>query len=516
MTRIYPDGSKIRGVPVRFQPGILLVLFCLMVMAAGVSANPLPPPDQLPDTPDPVVSGAAAGLSSPMQWTQVTPHAQFSARQGHSTVVFNNSLWVIGGMQPASPEIYYSEVWRSENGKNWTEVTPDGGFGGRAGHRSVVFDNRIWIIGGRDGDTKKPLNDVWYSSDGITWHQATAAAPFAPRWSFGLTVSDGRMWVIGGSANDGTPVNDVWYSSDGITWIQASPHAGFSPRMDLSATTFGGKIWVTGGFDWSRHFNDLWSTGDGNGWTEVSDHATYPERRYQKTEVADDRMWIIGGIGGDTPYNWRYLTDVWYSPDGKTWTRATEHAGFPGRYEFTTAVFNNRLWVIGGTSGNDIWCSDELSPDSSLPEAATVPEPSGGILVTKTVFPSSIKEGVETAISISIVNRGPAAVRDVEVLDSTHPAFQVTGGTVQGSYDSVDPGKTRTLTYRVRAVKAGSFRLNRTTVMYADGDGNYQLAYSGYPEVRVLPSLLAHDETEPGRDYFDDLVSWINGFDPFS
>ena len=30
-------------------------------------------------------------------WTQATANAQFSARKGHSSAVFNNKMWVIGG-----------------------------------------------------------------------------------------------------------------------------------------------------------------------------------------------------------------------------------------------------------------------------------------------------------------------------------------------------------------------------------------------------------------------------------
>ena len=40
-------------------------------------------------------------------------------------------------------------------------------FSGRYGHASVVFDNNMWVIGGRDELGRK--NDVWFSEEGISW-----------------------------------------------------------------------------------------------------------------------------------------------------------------------------------------------------------------------------------------------------------------------------------------------------------------------------------------------------------
>ncbi len=486
-----------------FLPRIPALFLFLIMMLSGVTADPV----SLPVTHGTDSFADAAGMSSAMQWAQAAEHAQFSGRQGHSTVVFDDSIWVIGGL--AAPSSYYADVWRSDDGITWTQVTPAAAFGKRAGHRSVVFDNKIWVIGGRDGTTGEPLNDIWYSSDGITWKEAESSAPFAPRWSFGMTVFKDEIWVIGGNL-DGPVYNDVWHSPDGANWERATEHAGFSPRMDLTATMFDHKIWVTGGFDWKKHYNDLWYSEDGITWTQITDHAPYPERRYQKTEVAKDRMWVIGGIGGNNPYRWNFLTDVWYSADGKEWTEATENAGFPPRYEFTTATFNDRLWVIGGTTGNDVWYS-ELSPSSPVPGNRAAQ-----IIVTKTVSPSSIKAGTGTTITITVLNKGPMPVHDIEILDAQHPDFPVMDGIFRYSCESIGPDETRILTYRVLATKTGSFRLNRTALMYADPDGNYHLAYSGYGDVKVLPSLLADSAADPAGGLFRDFAAWVNGFTPFT
>jgi hypothetical protein len=389
-------------------------------------------------------------------------------------------------------------------------VTPAAAFGKRAGHRSVVFDNKIWVIGGRDANTQKPLNDVWYSADGVNWIQATPSAAFTPRWDFGMTVFENRMWVIGGS-EDGITHNDVWCSSDGIHWTRPTLHAGFSPRMEPSAVTYKGKIWVTGGFDWAGVYNDVWTSEDGAEWTQVTPHAPFIARRYQNMETADGKVWVIGGYDAKNTIN-----DLWYTTDGISWTQASGYKTFTPRYAFTTAVFNDRLWVIAGTSGNDIWYSEELSSMATISSVATQQNQPAKILVTKTVFPSSIKVGTDTMITITVLNKGPLPVHDIEILDTPHPDFPVVTGITQLSTPSIGSDDTIILNYTVHATKPGSFRLNRTAVMYADLDGNYHLAYSGDNNVKVLPSLIAPGPENSPDGFLQDLISWINGFDPFA
>jgi hypothetical protein len=47
--------------------------------------------------------------------------------------------------------------------QNWLQTTPAAPFSARSDHTTVVFDNKIWVIGGRDGGGVK--NDVWYSDN---------------------------------------------------------------------------------------------------------------------------------------------------------------------------------------------------------------------------------------------------------------------------------------------------------------------------------------------------------------
>ena len=103
-----------------------------------------------------------------LNWVRATANAGWSAREGHTSVVFNNKMWVMGGFNGT---IRYNDVWYSTNGINWSQATANAGWSARCYHTSVVFNNKMWVLGGDGGG-----NDVWYSTDGNSWTQATANA----------------------------------------------------------------------------------------------------------------------------------------------------------------------------------------------------------------------------------------------------------------------------------------------------------------------------------------------------
>ncbi len=72
------------------------------------------------------------------------------------------------------------------------------------GHQSVVFDGKIWVLGGYNKQGTE-INDVWYSSDGAHWVQQTEHAPWSPRDLFVALVFKDKLWVI-----DGSRTGDVW------------------------------------------------------------------------------------------------------------------------------------------------------------------------------------------------------------------------------------------------------------------------------------------------------------------
>ena len=287
-------------------------------------------------------------------WTQATANPGWSERMRHTSVVFDNKLWVIGGENPSS----LNDVWYSSDGVTWTQATASAPWSPRYAHASVVFNGNIWVIGGRTGLTS--LNDVWYSSDGVNWNQA----PNLPAGRSGMSavVFNSKIWLIGGVSGI-IYRNNVWYSSDGVTWTQATASAPWIARWLHSSVVFDNKIWVIGGFGAVQSNNqplgDVWYSSNGVNWIEATASAEWSARADHSSVVFDNKIWVMGGmpIAGT-------LNDVWYSTDGITWTQTAVTNPFTLRGGHSSEVFDagtgEKIWVIGGGWSpyrNDVWYS---------------------------------------------------------------------------------------------------------------------------------------------------------------
>jgi hypothetical protein len=185
-------------------------------------------------------------------WKQETARAGWSPRLAAATVEFRGRMWILGGT-----EDYYfgdrkslkNDVWSSADGKNWTLATADAGWAPRAYHQAVVLDGKIWVFGGGNYVPEyQAFHDVWSSEDGVHWTQVTAAAPWAPRLWFSAVSYQGHMWVLGGwSRVPETNWGDVWYSKNGKDWTRLTAGTIWKERHELSAYVHNGKIWVAGG-----------------------------------------------------------------------------------------------------------------------------------------------------------------------------------------------------------------------------------------------------------------------------
>jgi hypothetical protein len=281
-----------------------------------------------------------------------TDSAGFGERWGHSSVVFNNKMWVIGGIDSAS--FIKWDTWYSDNGILWYSSSTQQGWV-RAGHTSIVFNNMIWLIGGYS--LMSLYNDVWSASDGTKWTQRTSAAAFSPRYGHTSLLFNNRMWVIGGGGL-GLNYNDVWYSVDGVTWLQATANAGFSPRYYHSSVVFGNKMWVIGGQQ-NTFYNDVWYSVDGVAWIQATANAGFSPRSGHSSVVFDNKMWVIAGQDSSGTF----LNDAWYSTDGVAWYQAAANAEFSPRDGHSSITFDNKMWIIGGRKPvnnaglKDVWYS---------------------------------------------------------------------------------------------------------------------------------------------------------------
>ncbi len=196
-------------------------------------------------------------------WKQITAYAGWSPRVASGIVNFKGKMWILGGT-----ENYYfgtdhhlkNDVWFSGDGKKWELATANAGWSPRSYHAAVVHDGKMWVMGGGNYvPGYKASNDVWCSEDGVHWKEVTKAAPWHERLWFSAVSYRNHMWVLGGwSKNPSKNWGDVWYSKDGKKWTELKTETSWKERHEHSALVFQDKIWVFGGH--ARPLsNEVWS-----------------------------------------------------------------------------------------------------------------------------------------------------------------------------------------------------------------------------------------------------------------
>ncbi|MBO49737.1 MAG: galactose oxidase [Planctomycetaceae bacterium] len=296
---------------------------------------------------------------------RVTEKAGWTARDSQGELVYKNRLWLFGGWMN-SFEAPPRDVWSSADGKKWTQVTAKAPWIHSDLSMSLTFKNRMWFMGGWYNGRlpgHSASNQVWSSTDGKVWTRATKAAGWTPRLAAALVQFKGRMWMLGGTenyyfGNKKSLKNDVWSSPDGKTWTRATDNAGWTPRAYHQAAVLGDRMFVFGGGNYVPEyeaFNDVWSSTDGVHWTRVTEKTPWHPRLWFTSVVYRNRMWVLGGWSNNPSKNWG---DAWYSKDGKTWTEYKTSTTWKARHEHSAYVLGGKLWIAGGHArplSSEVW-----------------------------------------------------------------------------------------------------------------------------------------------------------------
>lgn len=239
------------------------------------------------------------------EWKLENPQAAWEGRHTAGYVFFKNAMWIIGG--DANQRHYQNDVWKSSDGINWECVCDNVPWAPRVLHYTVVFKDRIWLIGGQTlpqfaAAPEIFYSDVWCSKDGKNWEKVVENCPWAPRGMIGgIAVFKGKIWILGGGTYDTARrperifYNDVWCSKDGVKWEKICENAPWHPRQYHDVAVFDGKLWVMEGYHKnSGNRNDVWYSEDGKNWTELPGTPWKP-RHAASVFVYDNALWIVAG-----------------------------------------------------------------------------------------------------------------------------------------------------------------------------------------------------------------------------
>jgi len=210
-------------------------------------------------------------------WTNILADSNatathFSRRMDFGAEVFNGAMWVIGGYGSGAG----NDVWNSTDGITWNQVLANGPasptrFPGRWGHSTVVHNNLLWVIGGGTGPASGPTGaytDVWNSPDGVTWTKVFDDPMDWPQYDdrFGAiyyhqtVANNGRIWLTcGWKFTMSLPIAQIGSTADGVDWTYyVNP---IEPRFYHLSLPFQGSVWIMGGMSnigGRTYFRDVW------------------------------------------------------------------------------------------------------------------------------------------------------------------------------------------------------------------------------------------------------------------
>lgn len=245
----------------------------------------------------------------------------------------------------------------------WELATRNPAFGRRYAPAVCRFDGKIWLIGGESARGSE--NGVWFTKDGKTWKMSSADPPFAKRSDALAVEFRGKLYVLGGQDDSWTTHYDVWSTSDGRNWDKVADYGGFpsGPSALFSLHVLKNRmILINGGrLDEAA---DVWASDDGAVWQVLDKEPAFGKRTKFASAVFQDRLWLIGGeIKNQPGFGWKTLSDIWVSDDGRNWKKVLDRGPFGKRKGHVALAFQDRLWVIAGTDDDrysgDAWHSKD-------------------------------------------------------------------------------------------------------------------------------------------------------------
>jgi hypothetical protein len=325
------------------------------------------------DTPTPNLTPVVCG-----DWFQTTGNAGFSPRSSAYLYVKDSRMWLVGGRAAGSP---VGDIWHTDLGVDWVSPTLASLYIDQYGGAAAQFLNYNYLLGGAysGGST----NFAQVSTDLITWYPAnTPGAGLHGAGGTTVVYNNKLYWIGGGDAGTGVGQAHVSVSANGVDWTVLTLNAEFGPLYDSVSVVFAGKMWIIGGSSaFSIGRDDIYSSTDGIVWTLETDNPGWAARDGHGVVVYDNKLWLFGGGDAST-----YYTDTWYSSDGINWTQYIPAISFPIRTDFNFTVMNNRIWAVAGMDDNNVYYSDAWY---LVPGTATLtPTIKNTITLTPTITPT--------------------------------------------------------------------------------------------------------------------------------
>ncbi|HSX36523.1 MAG TPA: hypothetical protein VLG13_00140 [Patescibacteria group bacterium] len=359
-----------------------------------------------------------------------------TAREGHTSVVYNGYLYIVGGNNVSSfNDIQQCPFNNDGSVGNCTQQT-SAFTTARWGHTSVVYNGYLYIVGGCTQGGAYPCNSgfqndvqrLWLGQMGQVGANVTnGTGIITNREAHSSVVYNGYMYIIGGATNASasgctTSGSSAWYcndvqrcplNNDGSVGSCTQQTSAFTTaRNSQASVVYNGYLYIAGGFDGtSTKLNDIqyaWLDPSTGAACLPSSHATctgtvftqqtsaFTTGRAGLTSVIHNGyLYVIGGFNGSEHNDIQYAQinsdGSLCTPDGTFsscpgsgnstpfFTQQTS-AFTTGRDSHTSVVYNGYLYIIGGfgtASSSGCNASNLCGDIQYLPFCTAASTPSG-------------------------------------------------------------------------------------------------------------------------------------------
>ena len=153
-----------------------------------------------------------------------------SAILGHTACLWQGSKLLIYGGENEHREYLSDVIIFDLKTAHWTQPDVRGPIPkGRARHASVVYDEKLYIIGGLAGNETYTLDEMCYL-DLRTWTWSRTWS-FVGRFDHSAWVWGGRLWVYGGLGPDMERTGELWWLD-----LKSSPAFRTTPSQSIAVS----------------------------------------------------------------------------------------------------------------------------------------------------------------------------------------------------------------------------------------------------------------------------------------
>lgn len=183
----------------------------------------------------------------PVQNTWAEAQELRKEREGHSTRIFNNRIYAIGG-QREDFQLVEEIEWYDDQEEKWEDAIFDLPYP-RVAHFTEVYNNEFYMFGGYYWGLTSNIYKAFPDTLGYSFIEIGSLSE--PR-AYGVTAKlDSLIYIIGGETESGKTKNvEIYDAKNNIIYSGESMQMAHS---GMACAVLNGKIYVIGGFEDSEN-----------------------------------------------------------------------------------------------------------------------------------------------------------------------------------------------------------------------------------------------------------------------